>query len=256
MTSAIQTDGHQWRNSCFWWLSYLDIEQTGLYIGEKLLCPKQTNNNKSARTEKAIMFPWKRKLGSGLLVIQTVVGLGLVLEVELNIVMPCFVMARTWTLVWAIVDWLEKRFMHGKSFWIVNLLVTQLDCPEVTLCGWQDVRIQLLTNKMTVKWWINYQFTFSCCVGTVVPVFHVQQYCWNSSKLYLPRIWSKSRKTFKNTKTIRDFSSGILSISWNAMRVPLFLWSRVCLLFLRFFLPLGSCLCVYTCLLCRQWFTR
>jgi len=23
------------------------------------------------------------------------------------------------------------------------------DCPEVTLCGWQDVKIHLLTNKLT-----------------------------------------------------------------------------------------------------------
>ena len=43
------------------------------------------------------------------------------------------------------VDWLEKRYTCEK-FWNVKLLMTELDCPEVTLCGWQDVKIQLLIN--------------------------------------------------------------------------------------------------------------
>ena len=33
------------------------------------------------------------------------------------------------------------------EFWNVNLLiVTDFGCPEVNLCGWQDLKIQLLTN--------------------------------------------------------------------------------------------------------------
>ena len=33
-----------------------------------------------------------------------------------------------------------------EEFWNVYLLITKFDCPEVTLCGWRDVKIQLLTR--------------------------------------------------------------------------------------------------------------
>ena len=43
----------------------------------------------------------------------------------------------------SIVDWLEERFISLRKFWNMNLRRTKFDCPEVTLCGWQDVKIQL-----------------------------------------------------------------------------------------------------------------
>ena len=36
----------------------------------------------------------------------------------------------------------------------VHLLVTESDCPEVTMTGWQDVKIQLLTNWCLCWDWI------------------------------------------------------------------------------------------------------
>ena len=47
------------------------------------------------------------------------------------------------------VDWLEKGFtyyMRRVLKCALILLVTEFDCPEVTLCGELDVKIQLLTN--------------------------------------------------------------------------------------------------------------
>ena len=45
-------------------------------------------------------------------------------------------------LTWERVD----IYIYGKSFWIVHLLLTEFDRPEVTLCGWQDVQIKWLTH--------------------------------------------------------------------------------------------------------------
>ena len=42
-------------------------------------------------------------------------------------------------------DWLEKRFDRWEEFRNGSLLMAEFDCPEVTLCNWQDVQIQLLT---------------------------------------------------------------------------------------------------------------
>ena len=38
----------------------------------------------------------------------------------------------------------QKIYMWD-VFWNVHLLMTEFDSPEETLCGWQDVKIQLLT---------------------------------------------------------------------------------------------------------------
>ena len=48
------------------------------------------------------------------------------------------------------VDWHNKRFLYNciiyeKSFEMC-MLMTELDCPEVTLYGWQNIKIQLLTD--------------------------------------------------------------------------------------------------------------
>ena len=38
-----------------------------------------------------------------------------------------------------------------EEFWNVHLLMMEFDCPKVTLCGWQDIKIQWLTNLPTTK---------------------------------------------------------------------------------------------------------
>ena len=49
-------------------------------------------------------------------------------------------------------DWLcgltWGKFYVWEEIWNVNLLMTEFDCPEVILCGWQDVKIQLLTHSL------------------------------------------------------------------------------------------------------------
>ena len=43
-------------------------------------------------------------------------------------------------------DWLDKGFIYEKNFKMYISLWPEFDCPEVTQCGWQDIKIQLLTN--------------------------------------------------------------------------------------------------------------
>jgi len=40
------------------------------------------------------------------------------------------------------------RVYAWEEFWNVHLLMTEFDCTEVTLCGWQDIIMQLLTNLL------------------------------------------------------------------------------------------------------------
>ena len=42
--------------------------------------------------------------------------------------------------VWAVLG-------MGVRFWSVCLLMTKFDCPEMTLCSWQDVKIQKLNTS-------------------------------------------------------------------------------------------------------------
>ena len=42
------------------------------------------------------------------------------------------------------VIWLERGLICGKSLEMWICLWPEFDCPEVTLCGWQDIKIQLL----------------------------------------------------------------------------------------------------------------
>ena len=44
------------------------------------------------------------------------------------------------------VIWLERGLICGKSLEMWICLWPEFDCPEVTLCGWQDIKIQLLTT--------------------------------------------------------------------------------------------------------------
>ena len=39
-----------------------------------------------------------------------------------------------------------ERVFLWEEFWNVHLLMLEFDCPEVTLCGWQNIQIQLLTT--------------------------------------------------------------------------------------------------------------
>ena len=62
----------------------------------------------------------------------------------------CFIWASYISEATGFVDWLEEGFMYEKSFeTCVILHMTKFACPEVTLCSWQDVKKQLLTNQLT-----------------------------------------------------------------------------------------------------------
>ena len=50
------------------------------------------------------------------------------------------------------VDWLDRGLTYmWEEFRHVYLLMTKFDCPEVTLCGWQDIKIQLLLLLLFFK---------------------------------------------------------------------------------------------------------
>ena len=46
-------------------------------------------------------------------------------------------------------DWFCRfDFRKGLNmFWNVHLLMIEFDCPGVTLCSWQGIQIQLLTDQ-------------------------------------------------------------------------------------------------------------
>ena len=46
------------------------------------------------------------------------------------------------------VDWLDRVFIYicEKSLEMCICLWPEFECPEVTLCGWQDIKIQLLLS--------------------------------------------------------------------------------------------------------------
>ena len=63
-------------------------------------------------------------------------------------------------LTWEKVYWWEE-------FWNASLLVTEFDRPGVTLCGWHDIKIQLLTTvKFVFIIWSNQSVAW--CFYTVV----------------------------------------------------------------------------------------
>ena len=56
--------------------------------------------------------------------------------------------------VWEVigfVDWLDERFIYEKRFDMYICLWPEFDSPEVTHCGWQDNKIQLLTHLQNLK---------------------------------------------------------------------------------------------------------
>ena len=55
-------------------------------------------------------------------------------------------------------------------FWNVHLLVTEFDCSEVNLCGWEDVKIQLLTNFNFISSAILHMASSNSIYNTVVVI--------------------------------------------------------------------------------------
>ena len=51
-----------------------------------------------------------------------------------------YVLFYAWEVI-RFVDWLDKRFINEKSFEMRIRLWPEFDCPEVTLCGWRDIKI-------------------------------------------------------------------------------------------------------------------
>ena len=62
----------------------------------------------------------------------------------------CIFLLCVWEVI-GFVDWLDKRFMYEKRFDMYICLWPEFDCPEVTHCGWQDNKIQLLTHLQSLK---------------------------------------------------------------------------------------------------------
>ena len=50
-----------------------------------------------------------------------------------------------------------RKGLYG-TFWSVRLLMSQLGCPEVTLCSWQDIKIHfnvLAATRYGPNWWVK-----------------------------------------------------------------------------------------------------
>ena len=59
--------------------------------------------------------------------------------------MCCFMFAKR--LVWWI-DLTKGLYIYEKSFEMCICVWPEFDCPEVTLCSWQDIKIRILTNSL------------------------------------------------------------------------------------------------------------
>ena len=55
-----------------------------------------------------------------------------------------------WLVLW--ID-LTEVYNYQKGLEMCICLWPEFDCPEVTLCGWQDIKIQLLTNYWLLWPW-------------------------------------------------------------------------------------------------------
>ena len=65
-----------------------------------------------------------------------------------------------WLVLW--IDLTKGLYIYEKSFEMWVCLWPEFHCPEVTLCGWQDVKIQLLTILVV---------SFLLCLSHVTTVF-------------------------------------------------------------------------------------
>ena len=59
-------------------------------------------------------------------------------------------------LTWLRVDICEKSLETCTCLW------PEFDCPEVTLCGWQDIKIQLLLLLVLLLWLLLVLYLFHC----------------------------------------------------------------------------------------------
>ena len=65
----------------------------------------------------------------------------------------CLMFVYTCIVLCLCTDWCygltwERGHIYER-FWSVCLIMMEFDCPEVTLCGWQDVKLQLLSPSST-----------------------------------------------------------------------------------------------------------
>ena len=60
------------------------------------------------------------------------------------------------------VDWLDRGLIYicEKSLEMCICLWPEFDCPEVTLCGWQDIKIQLLllVHNISFQYFLGFMF--------------------------------------------------------------------------------------------------
>ena len=64
----------------------------------------------------------------------------------------CFMFAKGLVL-W--IDLTEGWYIREKSLEMYICLRPEFDCPEATLCGWQDIKIQLLLLLLLLQNWLN-----------------------------------------------------------------------------------------------------
>ena len=95
--------------------------------------------------------------------------------------------------------------MHQQSFemWICLLLVTEFDCHQVTLCGWQDVKIQFLTNSA-------YEVTSGSAQALADPVWFL------GSSLYQLLYWIVTRH--HHPLTPQNNNKAGFSLFWNILK--------------------------------------
>ena len=82
----------------------------------------------------------------------------------------------------------------------MHLLRVEFDCPEVTLCGWQDVKIQLLTTSTLYERWDAVHIS---CIITFIYYYSVCNFkcasCSNNFTWHLKKK-KKKRDFFSATK--------------------------------------------------------
>ena len=72
------------------------------------------------------------------------------------------------------VDWLDKGFMYVRRVLKCALvcLWPEFDCPEVILCGWHDIKIQILINWLTCLFLKPVRVYWQILHATCQPVFN------------------------------------------------------------------------------------
>ena len=80
-----------------------------------------------------------------------------------------------WLVLW--IDLTKGVYIYEKSFEMCICLWPEFDCPEVTQCSWQDITIQLLTNR-----YVDQHFLF---IWTLVKCLEMSPKCFTVATIAL-----------------------------------------------------------------------